>query len=490
VHRSRIVTCLTGLVLAVLASPAAVAHTASAATAATASSYTARDVGFAEGGRPNDADLARRLDGIVAYVPGRSPFIRLDLDWWYVQPCRTCSLQWDNLDPVVDQATARGMRVLLVLAYGPPWTNGGHTTDKWFPTDDADWTTIVDSTVQHFGSRVQAYEVWNEPNLQQFADYATDRKARYWQLVRLAHQHIQSACSTCVVLAGGSGYGTPSSQVSNDNEPALWLDYAYRHGYSGDFDGVAHHPYPAWNSGFGPARPECQNRWWDMFGPPGEQSPCGELAYLHSVMVSHGDTAKRIWATEFGYPTSGATPVPRETIRDYLVQGVQMWRSLTYAGPLFLYSYRDACVDGTDPECNFGMVTRDFAPKDIVFSDVSDALADAPRPSLQTGQTLRRWASLLSLDHRFQLWLQEDGNLVLYLRYGPALWATGTLGGERLVNQTDGNLVLYRADGSVAWSSRTYGNGPSTLWQQQDGNLVLYRNSDAKPTWASGTVVR
>jgi hypothetical protein len=109
--------------------------------------------------------------------------------------------------------------------------------------------------------------------------------------------------------------------------------------------------------------------------------------------------------------------------------------------------------------------------------------------SLQTGQTLRPLTSLLSPDYRFQLWLQDDGNLVLYLRYGPALWATGTRGGERLVNQADGNLVLYRADGSVAWSSGTYGNGPSALWLQDDGNLVLYRNSDAKPTWASGTVV-
>jgi hypothetical protein len=39
-----------------------------------------------------------------------------------VEPCRGCALQWDRLDLVVDAAAARGMRVLLVLAYmfGPP----------------------------------------------------------------------------------------------------------------------------------------------------------------------------------------------------------------------------------------------------------------------------------------------------------------------------------------------------------------------------------
>ncbi|MGN9812846.1 hypothetical protein ACTMSW_26275 [Micromonospora sp. BQ11] len=460
-----------------------------------ASTYGPFDVGFAEGSGLLDTQLARRLDDMVVYVPGRSPMIRIDLDWWYVQDCRTCALRWDRLDPVVDAARARGIRVLLVLAYAPPWANGGNSTDKWFPTNDADWTAIVDATVQHFAGRVHAYEVWNEPNIgrsggrEGFGNYATDRKARYWQLVRLAYPRIHAACADCVVLAGASGNGAPVTSTGNPNESALWLDWAYRNGYGRYFDAVAHHPYPAWNSGLGPARPECVNRWWNLFGPPGEKPPCGELAYLRSVMVKHGDGAKKIWGTEFGYPTSGATGLSRETLRDHLVQGVHMWRALSYTGPLFLFSYRDACVDAADPECNFGVVTRDFTPKEPIFSDLSVRLSDSLPADLRTGQTLRRWAGLRSLDDRFELWLQDDGNLVLYRRgTATAIWATNTRDGVRLVNGSDGNLALHRADGTVTWSTRTGGHGPATLWLQEDGNLVLYRNSDAKPVWVSDTV--
>jgi len=53
---------------------------------------------------------------------------------------------------------------------------------------------------------------------------------------------------------------------------------------------VTHHPYPAANSGFGPSRPECVTRWWNMFGPPDER--CGELAAVRAVMIRHGDSAK------------------------------------------------------------------------------------------------------------------------------------------------------------------------------------------------------
>jgi hypothetical protein len=69
---------------------------------------------------------------MAAFLPGGSAFVRVDLNWWYVQPCRGCPLRWDRLDPVVDGAAARSMRVLVVLGYAPPWANGGSADDKWF----------------------------------------------------------------------------------------------------------------------------------------------------------------------------------------------------------------------------------------------------------------------------------------------------------------------------------------------------------------------
>jgi hypothetical protein len=117
---------------------------------------------------------------------------------------------------------------------------------------------------------------------------------------------------------------------------------------------------------------------------------------------------------------------------------------------------------------------------------------------LQSGQCLARGGvKLHSPDGRFTLWLQNDGNLVLYQDTTP-LWSTGTSatsptsGAEWLSNQNDGNLVLYN-NGVVTSSSQalfntgTSGNGQSTLILQNDGNLVLYRNSDGAATWASNT---
>ncbi|NKX86546.1 hypothetical protein [Nocardia coubleae] len=481
-------------VLALVASTLSVmAAVPGPAMAAPADSFTSADVGFAEGSG-DGADIVRRLSAMQSAVSPKVPVLRLDLDWWSVEPARGAPLRWDRLDPVVDAAAARGMRVLLVLAYAPPWANGGHSGDKWFPTRDQDWTSIVDRTVAHFGGKVQAYEIWNEPNFVNFANFVGDRKARYWQLVKLAYPRVKARCPGCVVLAGASGAGTVQGGT-NPNAPSVWLDWAYSRGYRNYFDAVAHHPYPAWNSGKGPADPECVNRWWNMFGPPSEAMPCGELALVHSVMVRHGDTAKKVWATEFGYPTAGLAAIPSaSTVSEYLVQGVRMWRALPYAGPLIVYSYRDRCTAADDPECHFGLVTTTMASKEPITADVSAALRGdgvTPVPSwperLAAGATLPRASALRSRNGLYELWLQGDGNLVLYRTSGEVLWSTATTNGENLVNQNDGNLVLYTGSGAAAWSSRTWTQGPSTLVLEDTGNLVLYRNDGGSITWSTGT---
>jgi hypothetical protein len=460
--------------------------------AVASSAYTSMDVGF-NGGLAD-------LDGMAAYVPGRSPLIRAYLNWWYVEGCRGCPPRWDRIDPVVDGAVARGMRVMLLLAYAPPWANGNHLDDRattWFPTDDADWTSIVDRTVRHFGGRVEAYEVWNEPNLPFFGKYDGDTRTRYWQLVRLAHQAIHAACTGCTVVAGPSAGVWDGGDPAN--EPAVWLDWAYQNGFRDDFDALALHPYPEWN----PAQAECDQPWKNMFGPPGESPPCGELASVHSIMVRNGDTAKKIWATEWGYPMTAAGAPPLATVRDRFVKSVAMWRQLTYTGPLFLYQFRDGCADATS-QCNFGVMRMDGTPKEPVFTDLSAALTylrpecignpDPPPTTVSAtmpagGCWYSSWPvrSLRSTDGRFRLTLQTDGNLVLYMNDSTPLWASGTTTGTRLNNQLDGNLVLHRADGTVVWSTGTWGKGPSTLRMQNDGNLVLYRNSDQVALWSTRT---
>lgn len=454
--------------------------------------FTKDDVGFSEGAAT--AGLVDRLDAMDAYVGAKKPMLRLDLDWWKVQDCATCPPDFAHLRPIVDAAHERGMPVLLILAYSPPWATGGRG-DKFFPADDAAWRRIVDATVAEFKGKVQAYEVWNEPNLTAMGNYGDGsvgaRRLRYWQLTRIAYERVHAGCADCTVLAGASAVGDQISASRNDNESAQWLQWAYANGYGTSFDAVAHHPYPAWNSGLGPSRRECTTRWWNMFGPP--DAKCGELAAVRDVMVRNGDSAKKIWGTEFGYPSAGdgITKLAAATVRDHLEEGIRMWRALDYTGPLFLYSFRDtvACT-GNSPECHFGLTDTAGRPKQPMYDDVATALNGTLLPALATGRSLHRQSALRSADGRFHLWLQGDGNLVLY-RGSTVLWARTGLKAVRLTNQADGNLALFDGTGKRVWASGTAGKGASRLLLQPDGNLVLYpAATPARASWSTGTYGR
>jgi len=111
----------------------------------------------------------------------------------------------------------------------------------------------------------------------------------------------------------------------------------------------------------------------------------------------------------------------------------------------------------------------------------------APLPvsdTLVAGQWLEVNQYLQSTNGRYRLYMQGDGNLVLYdeAQGHKALWATGTNGraGLHAAMQGDGNLVLYTPSPQAAvWSTKTNGFPGARLVLQSDNNLVVYQGGTA-----------
>lgn len=102
--------------------------------------------------------------------------------------------------------------------------------------------------------------------------------------------------------------------------------------------------------------------------------------------------------------------------------------------------------------------------------------------------------AMKSYDGRSTLWMQSDGNLVLYgpgcTGPGSSCWASNTSWAgptTYAVMQGDGNLVLYRWNGS-AWaavcSTGTWMYPGSVAMLQNDAQLVVYAPG-MKAVWSS-----
>ncbi|WP_175805770.1 protease pro-enzyme activation domain-containing protein [Burkholderia ambifaria] len=108
---------------------------------------------------------------------------------------------------------------------------------------------------------------------------------------------------------------------------------------------------------------------------------------------------------------------------------------------------------------------------------------------INEGTTLKPGQIVYSAARNHELFMQDDGNLVLYnTTNGVAVWNSGTYGnvGAYAVFQTDGNFVVYSASGKPLWYSATNGTPYGQyLAVQDDGNMVIYESQ--VPVFSTGT---
>ena len=110
-----------------------------------------------------------------------------------------------------------------------------------------------------------------------------------------------------------------------------------------------------------------------------------------------------------------------------------------------------------------------------------------PSPdTLVAGARLYPGQAVQSLDRRFALTYQTDGNLVLYGPGGVPRWSTQAFSSPGYVEmQVDGNFVVYASNGTPVWASGT-GARDARLVVHNDGEVDI-RTSQGIVVWQTGT---
>jgi hypothetical protein len=192
-------------------------------------------------------------------------------------------------DDAVKQLNAAGVQPLFVVTEAPGWANGSNDVNVP-PIDPADFGDFLKRFAAHNKDvgTVAGYEVWNEPDENQFWHPAPDA-ARYTALLRAAYAGIKSGNPSALVVAG--------PMTGNDYD---WLNALYANGAAGSFDVVAVHTDTA-----------CLDRGPDQFyRENGVLARYTFLGYrtVHDTMVAHGDGGKPIWMTELGWSSTNGGP--------------------------------------------------------------------------------------------------------------------------------------------------------------------------------------
>lgn len=165
------------------------------------------------------------------------------------------------------------------------------------------------------------------------------------------------------------------------------------------------------------------------------------------------------------------------------------WAVKTAQDATYNYTCLEATVVAAD-RCGFNFTLTSTTTKTLTFR-YSAALRNTPPPPpsapaiLSPGQCLYPGQYIQSPSGTYSLWLQSDGNLVIYSPYR-AIWATYAYGAVACM-QGDGVFAEYNANWQPIWYTPTAGRDVSGLFMQDDGNLVIYNAAMTGAWWWSGT---
>ena len=267
--------------------------------------------------------------------------IRLNVDIRWLCPDETCDTE--PLAPLVEHAKAREMAVYLHVNSTPTWID---ERGRWYAPlgRDADrWARLFAQFVQRYGSSVDGYEVWNEPNNPSAWEQEPDAD-QYADLLKAVWTQSKAVAPSAQIIGAvlsnnDLGYMHQLSQALEARGGNASNRYYY------DLLGV--HPYTG-DRGIG----------FDPGLPPGErsvQTSTGEkdmtfrgVERLRAQVAADEGIWRDVVIGEFGYDSTPGNwyYVPEDVRADYLVSALTISGEWPWLRGITIYGWNGGTWDG------------------------------------------------------------------------------------------------------------------------------------------------
>ncbi len=317
-------------------------------------------------------------------------WVKQTINWRDFEPIQG-EIDFATLDGIIDSLNGANLKILLTLTAAPDWARSS-AQENGPPDDFATFTTFVSAVTARYAGRVQAYQIWNEPNLRREwnSEVHDISAASYTELLTVAYTAVKSADSAALVLSAGlapTGYNDGVNAIDDRQ----FLRDMYANGLAAASDAIGAHPL-GWAN---PPDAEC------CVPPPGVlthfENPSfyfrNTLSDYRQIMTDSGDGSTPIWVTKFGWGSSEDTDPPSETYifvsytdlveqAAYVPRAFQLGTELGFIGPMFLDNLNGCDIDGAE-NCYNSLLGPGDQPRPV-FAAVRDLITPtaeiAPQP--------------------------------------------------------------------------------------------------------------
>ena len=294
-------------------------------------------------------------------------WVRLDLHWDQLEPVEG-QYRVATLDQLVQKLQDNQLKSVFYLVGSAPFATtapvGAPYQDQYPPKDPNVFANRILLLSQRYPS-VNAWQVWNEPNLLGFWRPVAD-PAGYARLLTITATALRTVNpSKPVVAAGMAFFGEmPNGQSMLDALGAL--------GVASLNTVISYHPYTPWPEGNDPANLDF----------------VAKTTQLNQALRNSG--VQTLWSTEWGWstykgPKDAQDLISAQTQADYVVRRLALMSALDY-DRIFLFTLSDLDQRASVRDRSYGLLDIDANPKPVYtalknFLDVSGPMltpADPP----------------------------------------------------------------------------------------------------------------
>ncbi len=258
-------------------------------------------------------------------------WVKQEFAWREIEGAGPGIYDWSYSDRLMDQVDVRGLNMIARVGVQPEWA-GGNYPDIGPPDDYQDFMNFLGALVSRYQGRVDAYQIWNEPNLSREWGGRPPSPAEYAEMLKMAYQTVKAIDPDATVISAGLAPTTRWDDVAMPD--TVFIQGMYDAGAAPYFDllgahGAGYKVSPETSPDVVASDPALNNH--DPSSEELKRIYCfRHVEDVRAVMLANGDGDKRIALLEFGWTTDPRSDSPYRwhavtdgQQADYLVRAFQ-----------------------------------------------------------------------------------------------------------------------------------------------------------------------
>jgi hypothetical protein len=230
-------------------------------------------------------------------------WVKQELPWREIEGAAKGTWNWETADRIINQIEAHGLKGIVRLGSQPAWAAHVPLPEISPPDNLQDFYDYVFAVASRYKGRVEAYQIWNEPNLAREWGNRPPNPTEYVELLKVGYRAVKDADPQAIVISAGLAPTTRNDTIAMPD--IYFIQGMYDAGGVSYFDALGVHASgyksaPETDPALVAITPELNNS--DSAPEELRRVYCfRHVEDVRELMVRNGDAAKKIVVLEFGW---------------------------------------------------------------------------------------------------------------------------------------------------------------------------------------------